>query len=292
MNKLKIGLWCQHAGLIWLLYDLWKDRYDVRMAPRWDTFLNGTWQGDEDIIVSTLPYETESLTTGKPTIVYYTDPTWPNLQKEVQRLFNEKKIMVIGAEDCYMPEHFISGVTKFIPFAINPENYPKYNGQKNNVVIANRKPIDRWIEIIRGATGVSTTLEMFLDGLDWKIISASEHSVYKKELADSKVLFYYSNSPYTIILFEAMTVGIPIVGYNHHHLAKNHPMEKYLWFYSTNQEQIKKWLADFLNANPKPVFYPSLPNFNQVQKEWDNLFLMKELNKNLENGQPKIKEMR
>lgn len=269
---MKIGLYAKHAGLIDLLYHLWNGKHDVRLAPRWDGFEgHKTWQGDEDIIVSTLPYDTESLTTGKPTIVYYTDPTFVHLQKEVQRLFDEKKITVVGAEDCYLPEHFINGVEKYIPFAIKPDRYPKHSGHKPEVIIVNQKPYERWEQVVRGATGVFEPLETYLEGIPFRVIDEDLVTKFRQNFADARAIFYYSNSPYTIVMFEAMTVGIPIVAFNHHHSAKAKPIEKYLIDYSTDKDTIRKLLRYYLEA-PTSINYVKNPDFVEIQMEWEKLF--------------------
>jgi len=269
---MKIGLAAEHAGLIDLLCNIWCDHHDVRLHPQWAGSKLPDWQGDEDIIVSTLPYRIESLKTGKATICYFTDPTWPKEREEVQKLLKEKKITVIGAEDCYLPEHFVEGVTEFIPFALNPDNYPVYQGDVPVVAIANRKPIERWEAVVRGAKGLFIDIASFLKVFAWVIIKEDYHWKYKQKLAQSRVLFYYSHSPFTIVMFEAMTIGIPIVAFDHTHAAKNNVMHKYLFNCSTDQKQINEWLSDYLAKPPTRVEYPALPNFMEVRAMWDDLF--------------------
>jgi hypothetical protein len=269
-----IGLYAKHAGLIQMLADLWQGMgHEVRLSPLWPGF-SKTWRGDEDIIVSTLPYDKESLTTGKPTIVYYTDPTFPYLQKNVQDLFDAKAIQVIGAEDCYLPEHFPQGVTRFIPFAVNPKEYPVYRPDRNEVIVVNRKPEERWKEVIRGATGVYMDLDAYLDGIPYRVVNDTDTGSFRQNYARSKVLFYFSNSPYTLVMFEAMTVGMPIVAFNHHHAAKSHPIEKYLNLYSTDRDHIRSLLRRFLELDGEHLRqkYPALPSFDVVQKMWDYAF--------------------
>lgn len=273
MRTLTIGLAAEHAGLIELLAELWQGMgHVVHLYPKWPNFPS-PFDGTEDIIVSTLPYRLDQLETGKPTIVYYTDPIWPDTQKKIQELFNDKKVRVIGAEDCYMPQHFPDGVTEFIPFALNPKNYPVYTGVKKEVAIINRKPEERWKEVIRGATGVYMPLEQYLEGIPYKIITIENQGSFRKAYAEHKVLFYFSNSPYTIVMFEAMTVGMPVVAFNHHHLAKYHPIERYLHPYSIERDQIRKWLIEYLEGPElPPQTYPSLHKFEVIQSMWQKVF--------------------
>lgn len=270
MKKLKIGLWAKHAGLIDLLMEMWRD-HDIRLAPRWDRF-PPTWQGDEDIIVSTLPYD--NPLTDKPIIYYYTDPTFPEIQQRIQKEKDAGKAIVIGAENCFRPEQFISGVTEFIPFALNPTRYPPYKGFRPAVSIVNKKPLARWDQVVRGATGVGMTLEEFLGWIPFQIIDEYDTNRFRmRGYAENRVLFYFSNSPYTIVMFEAMTVGMPIVAFNHHHWWANYkPIEKYLTHYSTDRDEIRAMLREFLTKDPQRVTYPNLPKFEEVQDLWTKLF--------------------
>lgn len=268
---MKIGLFAKHAGLIDLLDSLWEG-HDVRLAPRWDHYPK-TWQGDEDIIVSTLPYDPESLLTGKPTIVYYTDPTFPDFQKMIQEKFDNKQVTVIGAENCYPEDLFIRGVTEFIPFAVNPTRYPPYVGWKPIVSVVNRKPLERWDDVVRGATGVGLPLKDFMGDISYEIVNEENETHFRQKYADNRVLFYYSNSPYTIVMFEAMAAGMPIVAYDQHHRWDHEkPIHKYLTFYSTDRDQIRLWLRMYLAAQPVKVEYPQLPKFEKVREQWNLLF--------------------
>lgn len=271
MKKLKIGLWAKHAGLIDLLLELWRE-HDVRLAPRWDKY-PPTWQGDEEIIVSTLPYDNPA--TDKPLIYYYTDPSFIDMQKRVQKEKDEGRAIVIGAENCYPDQFFIKGVEKFIPFALNPTRYPPYTGFRPAVSIVNRKPLVRWDQVVRGASGVGQTLEEFLGWTPFEIIDEYDtNRFWLRGYSENRVLFYFSNSPYTIVMFEAMTVGMPIVAFDHHH-AWDHekPIHKYLTQYSTDRDQIRLWLKEHLeNKNPSRVTYPLLPNFEEVRDLWNKQF--------------------
>lgn len=267
---MKIGLFAQHAGLIDLLTTMWEG-HDVRLAPRWDKYPK-TWEGDEDVIVSTLPYDPESLRTGKPTIVYYTDPTFPEYQRLVQQGKEAGDLTVIGAEDCYPDDLFIFGVTQFIPFAVRPANYPPYTGWKPRVAVIQRKPYERWDQVVRGATGVGMTLEQFMEGIPYEVVEEWDTNRFRLHYTEDRVLFYYSNSPYTIVMFEAMTAGMPIVAFDHHHRVKQSVIHKYLTHYSIDRDQIRTWLKEYLDSLPKRQEYPALPTFDEVWEQWDRLF--------------------
>ncbi len=267
---MKIGLWCKHAGLIDLMENV-LENHDVRLAPRWDHYPK-TWDGTEDVIISTLPYDAESLLTGKPTIVYYTDPTWPDLQNLVQARWDARQTIVIGAENCYPDDLFIKRVEQFIPFALKPTNYPPYTGYKPYVAVINQKPHERWDEVIRGATGLGMTLHEFFGDIPYKIIDEDNKERFRENYADNRVLFYFSNSPYTIVMWEAMTSGMPIVAWDHHHRWEHEkPIHKYLFHYTNNIEEARTMLRDILGRKPERIVYPMLPDFNKVKEQWEEL---------------------
>lgn len=269
MKKLKIGLYAEHAGLIDLLATLWQD-HDVRLAPRWDHFPQ-QWQGDEDIIVSTLPYRSESLNTGKPTLVYYTDPTFPENRGEVQKLKDAGIVRVIGAENCYPQDLFIDGVDTFIPFAVKRDRYLPYLGWRPQVAVVNQKPRERWDQVVRGATGVGMSLEDLFQDIPFTIVDEDDVMRFRKEYADNRVLFYFSNSPYTIVMFEAMTIGMPIVAWDWHHRATNSVIHKYLTQYSIDPDEIRAMIRKELSAKNAPVIY-NIPTFEEVQDLWNKQF--------------------
>lgn len=275
---MKIGLWAEHAGLIDMLAELWQG-HDIRLAPRWDGFRSRgktPWVGDEDIIVTTLPYRPESLATGKPTIVYFTDPAFPDTRQQIIDMAARGEITVVGAEHCYPDDLFIPGITMYIPFAVNPRRYPPYTGYKPQVAVMNRKPEVRWGEVVRGATGVSMSLAEFFQDIPYEIIDEPDDNRFRLRCSQDRVLFYFSNSPYTIVLFEAMTIGMPIVAWDHHHRwAHEKPIHKYLGpgQYSIDVEQVRMMLREQLKVRfPAGVAYPALPVFEEVQKQWETLF--------------------
>ena len=271
MPRLKIGLWAEHAGLIDVLRTLWEE-HDVRLAPRWDGFHGQTWQGDEDIIISTLPYKPESLLTGKPTIVYFTDPIQKNVQKQIQELFDDNKITVIGAEDCYPDDLYIEGIKQCIPFALKRNNYPPFIGYKPSIAVVNQKPVERWHDVVTGALKKFMSLEELFGDIPYEIIREDSTSRFRLRYAEHRGLFYFSNSPYTIVMFEAMLVGMPIVAWDHHHRWANYkPIHKYLTSYSTDVEEIRTMLRKIIASPPTKQTY-QYTKFEEVQDLWNNLF--------------------
>lgn len=273
---MKIGLYAEHSGLIDMLAEIWTG-HDIRLSPKWDGFRNRgktPWEGDEDIIVSTLPYRMESLTTGKPTIVYFTDPASPETRMRIIDLYLQNKILVVGAEHCYPDDLFIPSIMTYIPFAVNPRRYPPYTGYKPQVAVMNRKPEVRWGEVVRGATGVSMSLAEFFRDIPYEIIDEPDDNRFRLRCAQDRVLFYFSNSPYTIVMFEAMTMGMPIVAWDHHHRWDHEkPIHKYLpRQYTNNIEEARIMLRNVLEVKQARMWYPTLPKFEEVQKQWETLF--------------------
>src|SRR3990167_6582174 len=268
MRKLKIHLECRHEGLMRMLKDVWED-HEVHLQEDYPPFPFPLIDGTEDIIVSTLHHsDLPTHTGGKPLIVYATDPFLP----QIRELIVSKKILctVVGAEDCYHAEWFVP-VDEWIPFAMKPERYPKYIGDKRLTLVANRKANERFLECSRG-----TTMEDFLDGVDWTRANNPDKEQFINMYRDYRVLFYFSNSPYTIVMFEAMAVGMPIVAYTHNQVEElypeKNPVRKYLPFYSTDRRIIVDKLREYMEAETlEPVSYNFIP-FAQVKQKWNDLF--------------------
>lgn len=251
-----------------MLADVWED-HEMRIDEDYPPFPLPRIDGTEDIIVSTLHHRDIPLHRGdKPIIVYATDPFLTVTRDLI--LNNPEQYYCVGAEDCY-PDEWMVPVKECIPFAVKPERYGKWNGSKKAALVVNRKAHDRFLECSRG-----TSLDDFLDGIDWDLARTPDKNELIKMYQDYSVLFYFSNSPYTMVMFEAMQVGIPIVAYTHNQiedaLPEANPIRKYLPFYSTDKdtirEQIKKHIDD---VDPEIPSYNFIP-FEQVKQKWNNLF--------------------
>lgn len=269
---MKIALYAEHGGLIKMLVDLWQD-HDVRLYPRWDKYTKNV-QGDEDVAVVTLPYKPEWTQNGKPTIIYYTDPLIKGLienRELIDRLSDDKKLTVIGGEDCYPKEWNARNIQKNIPFSVYPPYYPPYTGWKPVVAVVNRQAEKRWGDCVRGVEGRIIPLDEYLEGIPYEIINIDDDNQFKKAYADYRCLFYFSNSPYTIVLFEAMTAGMPIVAYNHCQTGRSKVIEKYLNVFSTDREEIRSTLQLLLEERQRKQIYPITP-FEEVRKMWNELF--------------------
>lgn len=277
---MKIALYIRHQGLLMMLLDLWED-HEVRIFPEWDGQRRlglSSIVGDEDIIVSTIPHhELNWLDTEKPVIAYATDPIYPTARPGFGFWEGRKNFIAIGAEDCYSLKYFIP-VSDYIPFAV--KDYPTYNGSINKVLIVNRKPDQRLTEITRGALHGKMYAEdkihdvaKMMGDLPYMVAWEPNVEKFRQMYADYKVLFYFSNSPFTIVMYEAMTVGIPVVAYNFAIGVWTAVIEKYFPKRDVWPDEIRRMLKEELDRTPPgpPVDYGN-PSFDEIKQRWNDLF--------------------
>lgn len=266
---MKIALWARHHGLIDMMYGVLKN-HDVRLQEKFEG--HPIHQGDEDVIISTFAYDFLLKYNGtKPLILYATDPVPLATLKTFRDIQLNSKVTVVVSEKCY-PQEVCPIIVPYteIPFALDPTQYPKYTGEINSVLVVNRKPEDRWDEVIRGVTGLGHPLEQYLEGIPFDICRIPSKEQYRKTLAKYKVMFYFSNSPYTIVMFEGMTIGMPMIGFNHSNVTATKPIEKYLHNYSTDREVILKMLKEKLDQPAQPETYNFVP-FDEIVQRWDKV---------------------
>ena len=273
-KEMKIALYTAHEGLLRMLLDLWSE-HEVRIWKKWEGY--GRLKvpaiiGDEDIIVSTMPHsELNWLVTTKPIIAYITDPVYPTSRPGLDRWKKEKNFIAIGAENCY-PKDIIVPVSSYIHYAMI--NYPIYNGQTNKVLDVNRKPDMRLKEITSCALGSGAhalDVATMMGDLPYTLANEPHPILFKQMYADYKVLFYFSNSPYTAVMYEAMKVGIPIVAYNYTLGNWISVIEQYFPKRSIYPEEIRKMLQKELDKPAEKVIYP-FPSFEEIKTKWNNLF--------------------
>lgn len=303
MPKIRVGFCCRHAGLIRLLVDLWEGDFDVRLKSRYAAARKGRtppWKGDEQIIISTLHHvdmlnaeEIEGVKKehgahvidrlpievidtrydgSTPVIMYCTDPVLPAVKKRAAIWNNESWFHPIGAENCYPPEQFIGHVEKYIPFAMHPPYYPAYNGRIPQALIVQRHPLDRLNAIMpRMDQPPASSIEEFMSGVPYHHARDPNFDRFVRNYSDHRVLFYWSDSPYTIVLFEAMTAGIPIVALRSPADGPVDPLMKYLPAGSifTDPAAAREKLKEYIqNPAPARVEYPSCRHFNDIRQEW------------------------
>lgn len=270
---MKISLYGKHWGLVSHLRDIWeKDHqvsvFEAKSFPKQFNLKEESWA--PDVHVSTFPYDDIKFYDKKvPLIVYATDPVYYYIFEEMKEIQNWDKCTVVAAEPCYEQEYWPIKYQHEITFAIDPEKYYPWTGGIHRVAVVNRKARDRWTECVRGATGIPFTLEEYLGDIPFDVIQIDDNEEYRRKLAEYDVMFYFSNSPYTLVMFEAMGIGMPMVGFNHHQTATYKPIEKYLHSYSTNIDNVRSMLRSKL-SKPEKEIYP-IKNIATIRQLWNDV---------------------
>lgn len=277
---MKIALYTQHEGLLRMLLHLWED-HEVRLDDEWE----GTkrlgitqLQGDEDVVVSAIGHhELSWLNTEKPVIAYVTDPIYPYTAGLGFKYWLEREnFTAIGAEDCYPPECVVP-FSDYIPYAIG--GYPPYNGRINKVLVVNRKPDKRLMAVSREALHGKMYAEdkvhdvaKMMGDLPYVVAEEADITKFRQMYADYKVLFYFSHSPFTVVMYEAMAVGIPVVAYNGVHSGWTDVIEKWFPKRSIYPDEIRKMLKEELDRTPSspPIDYGN-PSFGEIKQRWNSL---------------------
>lgn len=278
---MKIALYIQHEGLFRMLLRLWED-HEVRLYPDWEGQKRmgiTPLQGDEDLIVSAIGHhELNWLNTDKPVIAYVTDPIYaPTAGLGFKYWLQQENFTVIGAENCYPPEYVVP-FSDCIPYAAG--GYPSYNGSINKVLIVSRKPDQRLMAVTREALhGVMYAedkvhdLAKMMGDLPYVVAREADITKFRQMYADYRVLFYFSHSPFTVVMYEAMAVGIPVVAYNSVHFGWTSVIEKWFPKRTIYPDEIRKMLKEELDriVPRRPKDYGN-PLFGEVKRKWNDLF--------------------
>jgi hypothetical protein len=268
---MNVQIYGKHWGLVSHLRDILEKDHDVSVVeahsfPKQFNLEEKDWK--PDVHISTFPYDDIKTYDRKtPLILYATDPVYYWVYEEVIDIQKWEGCLTIAAEPCYEQSYWPIKHSMEIPFAINPEKYTQWTGGVHKVAVVNRKARERWTECVRGATGVPYTLEQFLGDIPFKILEIEDNKEYRDRLSQFDVAFYYSNSPYTLVMFEEMGIGMPMIGFNHHNNSTYKPIEKYLHDYSTNMEEVREMLKMKL-GNPVKEIYPVL-DFDTIREKWN-----------------------
>lgn len=268
---MRVSLFGKHWGLVSHLRDILEKDHEVSVvaAAEFPSQFNLREQKFQpDVHISTFPYDDIKHYDKKtPLIIYATDPVYHYVFEEVKAIQNWDGCLVVAAEPCFEQSNWPIKWDREITFSIDPEKYYPWTGGIHKVAVVNRKARERWTECVRGATGIPYSLEEFLGDIPFDIIQIDDNDLYRKTLSQYDVGFYYSNSPYTLVMFEEMGIGMPMVGFNHHHTSTYKPVEKYLKDYSTNIDDVRSMLRAKL-AKPVKETY-SIPTFDMIRFEWN-----------------------
>lgn len=269
-KKHQIALYGAHGGLIRMMKDLLEDfeviYYDNSVYHDKDPDICM-----EEIAISTFPYrDLRVLPASKKVIIYATDPfVEPELLEEFQKREN---VIVVGDVDginVYPPANYKIEPKFVIPHCINPAKYPIYSGEVNAIAICNRKPEERWWEITRGKFGASVGLDDFLQGIPYHILHIPNDKDFFPTLAKYKAVFYYSNNPYTLMMFELMTMGMPMVAFGHSRYGDS-VMKKYIPNVSTDKDFIRNFLLRKI-AEPAQIARYNIYPFEKAKAEWNQI---------------------
>lgn len=271
---MKISLWLRHDGLGRLLMNLLSDHEVVAAqdADNWVYKVLGLpyCDGTEDVRISTTPhYDLGSYGSTKPVVAYVTNPIYPAARPFFEQWLGKRNFHPIGVEDCYS-ESAVVPYKRLIPYAL--VGYPRYNPTIDKVLVVNRRPEVRLREITKGALREEYTVARMMGNLPYIVARQPNLEKFKRMYADYKVLFYFSNSPFTIVMWEAMTVGMPVVAYNAAIKRWTGVIERLFPHRGTDPDEIRRMLREELDRDPPslPIEYDILA-FSDVKQMWNDL---------------------
>jgi len=265
---MKIALCATHQGLIDMLQALLA-HHEVHVYSN-TVYYDTTFAfQDEDVIISTFPYkELPFLDGSKPVILYASDP-FPNLQAFLA-IQDAPWLTIVGdtmGESSYLKNYPVHP-TIHIPHSINPTTISAYTGEKPAVAIVSRKPFMRWSAIITRHHPEGMLLEEFLSTIPYHVLHIPNRQDFFSELARFRAVFYYSNNPYTLMMYELMAMGMPMVAYSHSY-GTTHALDYYGIPHSTEAKACQQLLTVLLKTPTKQA-YP-LPSFEDVQQQWEEV---------------------
>lgn len=271
---MKVSMWLRHDGLGRLLMALLSD-HKVFATPDADNWVYKVLglpysDGSEDVRISTMPhYDLGLYRSAKPIIAYVTGPIYPAARPFFNQWMGKENFHPIGAEECYSDD-FVVPYERTIPYGLT--GYPRYDPTINKVLIANRKPEERLRQITAGAIHEEHGVAEMMGDLPYVVAREPGIERYRQMFADYKVLFYYSNSPYTIVMYEAMTVGMPVVAYNHAIKSWTSVIEKFFPNRSIYLDEIREMLKEELDrvSPSQPIKY-DIPSFEAIKRTWNDL---------------------
>lgn len=288
---MKITLSCPHSGIHRLLTSVWAKHTIQRVKGR-QQFLAALNSGNTDVVVlSAFFKELEWIIETKydgptPVLVYVVDAISPatnrvRSDKEMswfQALQDKPWFHAIGVLPCW-PKRLSPKIEEFVPFVMDPAKYPVYRGARVEVLAANRHPEVRFASAQKQAGESPTGLKEYLEPLPWntgKELCPSKnfnHVAFSNLFRDFRVLFYFADNLLTLVLWEAMTVGIPIVAFNQKAYAdcRYLPVERFLPHHSLDRLEIHQKLRHFLDSPPERVHY-DIPTLEEVRAQWDSIF--------------------
>jgi hypothetical protein len=119
-----------------------------------------------------------------------------------------------------------------------------------------------------GLWGKTNLLSDFLKDVPYDIVHIQDYKLFYETISQYSGAFFFSHSQNCLMLYELMTMNMPIVGFDFS-LTDNPGIivKKYLHNYSTNQKQITTMLNNLI-AHPKPEYYHQMP-FTEAKARWN-----------------------
>lgn len=264
---MKIALYGGHNGEIRMMKDLLEDHEVVLYDNSFyiDPLVKSR---NEDLVISLFPYRDISLHDDKPLIIYATNP-FPSID-----IFNIVKkrsnvTVVKDIDNCYPYESFPVDTDISISHSIKPDRIPPYIGDVNTIAIVNRRPYFRWQKLTTGIFKRDVPLEEYLSGIPYVVYHIPDDTEFFRSVSHHKAVFYFSDNPYTLIMYELMTMGMPMVGF-YHSWVEPKPIKKYLTHYGTNTELVNTMLRNLLSMPAKRADYNFVP-FHKAKSQWNDL---------------------
>lgn len=212
---MKIGVLTRHEGLFEYLKGVLVD-FDVNYYYHNEDFAK--IKGEEDIYIITLPsLDIPPLFNfNKPIISYpclneYEDI---NYFSPYEQLVKYPKFRFILNHPCWAKSWhhlFPDFPIRYIPYAFH--QFPKWHGVEEKVIIVIRRPERLFSYTNKGLDGVMEGIPFEHHGGD---LSRKE---LLNRMATCRVMFYFSNAPWTLVFCEALSIGLPIVTINEHMTA-------------------------------------------------------------------------
>lgn len=209
---MKVALLSRHEGMDYYFRDVLEDhevkRFQCDKEKPDDSF---------DVYVVGLPTSdiAEVIKFGKPIISYPCLWDYRNIgeapgYKAMKEALDKGLLRVVLNSHAWMPsfqETFPGVQFNYIPYAFKNLRF-NWTGDEEKVIVVNRRPEDR----LKPFTDLS--LAKVLEGMDYEVHTWTPRDEVLKRMSKCRAILYYSNSPWTLVFCEAMSMGIPIVTFD------------------------------------------------------------------------------
>jgi hypothetical protein len=155
--------------------------------------------------------------------------------------------------------------TEYIPYCF--KGLPRWIGDEEKAIIVCRKPEDRL------KVHTDKSVKELMGDLPYEVHTRTEHFTMLDRMSSCRVLFYFSNSPWTLVFCEGLSMGLPIVSFN------KFPTGDFANVAANNEVQatdaIKRLLQDKGLAQQYSArnlrLADRIMNFEQAKEDWNKL---------------------